>query len=109
MSLAGKYCRQPVAQNAFHYLQNAQLVVHHDVMFSWVVLRDGIEHLLLVNIDQHPALDRVPETRTLHLAWLEHHVAIGQDDRLTELAQMPDDVEHCRIEALLEWIVHQKR
>ena len=43
-------------------------------------MRHGVEHLFLVQVDEHPSLDGIPQTGALDLARLEHDIPIGQDD-----------------------------
>src|SRR5512140_783157 len=109
MPLAREDGREPLPQDLLHRRQDAELVVDHDVMAGRVALLDVVEHLLLVDVDEDPALDRVPQSRSLDLARLEDHVAVGQDDRGPPLAKMPEHVECPRIEPVRKRIVHEER
>src|SRR3546814_596624 len=65
---------QAVAQHALHGGQQLRLVVDHHVVARGIAPLDRVEHVLLVQVDQHPAPHRLPQARALHLARLEHHV-----------------------------------
>lgn len=41
----------------------------------------GFEHLLLVDVDQHAAIDGIPYSRLLDLPWLKDDIAIRQRNR----------------------------
>lgn len=81
LPLPHEHGRHPLAPERFHRRQDAQLVIHHYVVARRVALLDVVQHLLLVNIDQHSTVDRVPQSGALDFARLENHIAIGQDDR----------------------------
>ena len=67
-----------------------------------------IEHPFLVQVDQHPALHRIPEPGALDLAWLEHDVAIGQHHRRPQRVQVRDGFQDPRVEPLCEGIFQQE-
>ena len=92
MSLARKHGGQPLAHDILHRLQDAQLVVDHDVMLRRVMFDHGVQHLFLVDINKHAAFDGIPKAGTLHLARLEHDVAVRQHHGRAETAQVRDDV-----------------
>ena len=60
MPLARKDSRQPVPPDLFHRSEDAQFVVHHDVMVGRVASFDISQHLLFVDVNQDTALDRFP-------------------------------------------------
>jgi hypothetical protein len=93
---------------AFMAARNAQLVVDHHVVRGGVALLDGVEHLLLVHVDQHAALGGVPQARALHLARLEHHVAVGQDHRGPVAAQVLQGFQCAGVEPVGEGVVDEK-
>jgi hypothetical protein len=53
--------------------------VHEHVVTGRVALLDVVQLPLLVDVDEHVALDRLEQPGTLDLARLEDHVAVGQD------------------------------
>ena len=61
VSLARKDRRQAISPDLLHRGQNAQLVVDHHIVVRRVTFLDVMEHVFLVNIDQHSALDRFPK------------------------------------------------
>ena len=73
-----------------------------------VTLLDRREHPLLVQVDEHPPLDRIPQSRALYLARLEYDIAIGQDHRRPEGAAVREHCQRTRIEAIGEGIIEQK-
>ena len=109
VSLAREHRRQSILPDRFHHRQYAQLVIDHDVVPSRKLVGHGIEHLFLVDINQHAPVHGAPQSGALDLARLEHHIAVGEDDGESEAAQMANDIEGVRIETLGEGIVHEKR
>src|SRR5581483_875212 len=51
---------------------------------------------LLVNVDEHLALDRLVQPGTLDFMWLENHVPIGQERDLAPAADMLKDFHTLR-------------
>ena len=48
--------------------------------------------MLLVHVNQHATLDRVPRSRALDLTWLKDHTTIREEDRLAPMAKMGETV-----------------
>src|SRR5207247_4716818 len=88
--------------------QDTQLVVHQDVMFRWVKPLDVIQRLFFVNVDKHVAVYGFEDARAFDLAWLEHHVAVRENDRLPPRAEPLKHVERSGIETIGERVVHQE-
>ena len=44
-----------------------QLVIDHHVVRRWMQLFYRLQHVLLADVDQHPAVDRIPKARLLDL------------------------------------------
>src|SRR4051794_9396877 len=82
MPLARKDGRQPRSPDLFHRVQDAQLVVHEDVVSSRVAILDVVQLQLRMDVNQHTALDGLVQPGALDLPGLEDDVAVGQDDRL---------------------------
>ena len=55
-----------------------------DVVVGRVPALDVGQHLLLVHVDEHAAVEGLPEARPVDLAGLEDGVAVGQDDGRAE-------------------------
>ena len=108
MSLAREHGRQAITQDRFHCRQQPHLVVDHDVMARRMLTLNRFKHLLLVNVDQHAATDRIPQARTLNLARLEYHVTVGEDHRRAEPAEVGNDLKRTRIKSLGEGVVDKK-
>jgi hypothetical protein len=68
-----------------------------------VVTLQAIEHLLLMDVDQHPTGNGLPEARAPNLARLKHHIAIGQDHRGSVGVQVLDDFKGARVKAINSW------
>ena len=108
MSLARKHSREPFPPELFHRRKNTRLVVDHDVMARRVVPLNVGQHLLLVDVDENPAFDRIPQARSFHFARLEDHVSIGQDGRFPKGAGVFEGVERTRVQPVGKRIVHKK-
>ena len=93
MPLARENGRQARSPDLLHRGQDAQLVVHQDVVSGRVTLLDVVQLLLLMDVDQHAAFDGLVQPGTLDLARLEDHVAVGQDDRRPPGLELLDHVQ----------------
>ena len=51
-----------------------------DIVIGRVETLDIVKLLLLVDVDEDAAVERVPEAGSFHLARLEHGIAVGEDD-----------------------------
>src|SRR6516162_4098247 len=109
MALAGEHRGEPLTPDLLHRREDAQLVIDHHVVPGWVTLLDRGEHPLLVQVDEHPPLHRIPQSRALYLARLEYDVAIGQDHRWPEGAAVREHCQRARIEAIDEGIIEEKK
>ena len=107
MSLSNEHGRQPVAPDRLHRREDVDLVVHHDVSPRRVVFFDLVEHAFLVDVDEHLALDRAPQTGALHFARLKDDVAVREDDDRSAQAQVTDGVERARVHAVGKRVVEQ--
>ena len=107
MSLADEDRRQPFAPDRLHRREDVDLVVHHDVSPRRVVPLDIVEHAFLVDVDEHLAIDRGPQTGPLDFARLKDDVAVREDDDRSALAQMADGVECARVDAVGERVVEE--
>ena len=76
MPLAHKDGGQALAPHLLHGGEYAQLVVDHDVVIGGKAPLDGIQHLLLVQVNENSPVHRVPQAGALHLARLEDHVTV---------------------------------
>jgi len=94
---------------SLHGGQDAQLVVHQDIVVSGIPALDVVELALLVDVDQDVSVHDLLKSRALDLAWLKHRVAIGEDDRRSPSAEPFQNVERVRVEAIRERVIHQER
>src|SRR5215472_11753617 len=78
-------------------------------MLGRIALLDVVQLLLLVNVNQHLAIDGFPQAGALDLARLEDHVAVGEDHARAQLLAVRDGVERTRIEPVGEWVIEQER
>src|SRR5436190_1788730 len=67
-----------------------------------------IDRALLVHIDQHPALDGIPDARALDLTRLEYHVAVGQNHGQPQCGEVRDRLEGARVQAIRERILEHE-
>ena len=67
-----------------------------------------IEHALLVDVDQHPTIDCIPQARALHFARLQRHVAVAQDHGLAGSVEVADGLQRARIQPLGIGVVDQE-
>src|SRR6478735_8655283 len=72
VALPNEYRRDAVAHQLLDGGQQAWLVVDHDVVRRGIRLLYRREHVFLVEIHVHPALDGIPEPGMTDLAGLEH-------------------------------------
>ena len=107
--LARKDRRQALLPDLLEGGQDADLVVHEDVVPGRVLPLDVLDLTLLVDVDQHAPLDRLEQAGALDLARLEHDVAVGQDHRRPPRGEALDDVERGRIEAVGERVLQEER
>src|SRR6516225_7433438 len=61
-----------------------------------------------MDINERVPTYRIQEPGTLDFAWLEHHIAIGQDHRRPPLLHVLYDVERVRKQAIGEGVIEQK-
>src|ERR1700691_183275 len=108
MALAHEYRRELGSQRGLHRRQQIRLIVDHDVMRGRVAALHMIEHALLVHVDHHAALDRIPDAGALDLARLEYHVAVREDHRRPQGAQVRDRRECRFIDEPGEGVLQQK-
>src|SRR5437016_14197406 len=105
VALAREDGRQPIAPPLLDGGQYPNLVVHEHVVRRRMAALDVVELLLLVDVDEHAALDRLEQTRAMHLERLEDHVAVREDDGRAEGADVLERVERAGEGAVRGWIV----
>src|SRR5262249_46733622 len=93
MALFGKYRGDPLAPDLLHRSKNAQLVVDKHIMIGGIEALYVFELAFLVKVDEHMIIDRAPQAGALHLARLEHSIAIRENDRRPPLLHMFHRVE----------------
>ena len=108
MSLTRKDGREATAPGFLHGCQDAQLVVDQHIVLGRVAFFDVLQLLLLVNVDQHPALDGLEQAGAKHLARLKNHVAVGENDGRPQLANVFDRVHGAGKEAVGKRVIGQK-
>src|ERR1700723_299596 len=108
VTLAHKDCGEFTPKRRFHRRQQVRLVVDHDIAIGRVALLHMVEYTLLVQINHDPALHRIPYSRALNLARLEHDVAVRQHHGAAESAQVGDGLEGSREQPCCERIFQQK-
>ena len=88
MTLFGKYSGNSFAPDFLHRGENTQLVVDQDIVIRGIEAFDVIELLLFVDVDKDTAVERLPEAASLHLARLEHGIAVRENNRSSPLPHM---------------------
>ena len=97
VALPRKYRGDARRPDLLHRGQDAQLVVDQHVVVGRVALLDVVQLLFLVDVDR--ARGRPPlrtDARALDLARLKDHVAVRQDHRRPQAAEMLEHVERAR-------------
>jgi hypothetical protein len=106
-ALAGEHGRDAIAPGLLDGGQDPQLVVHEHVVLGGVVPGDVVQFLLLVDVDEHLAADRLADAGALDLAWLKDDVAVRQDDRRPPVLEPLQHVQRAGKQAVREGVVHQ--
>src|SRR5262245_10999366 len=109
VTLAGEDRGDAVGPGGLDGGAEPRLVVDEHVVVGGVAPLDVVQLALLVDIDEHVALDRLEQPGAMDLQGLEHHVAVGEDDRLAPLLRVLHGVQGAREQAVRERIVHEKR
>ena len=107
MTLLGKHGDHPVAPDFLHRRQDAKLVVDQHVALRRIEALDVVELLLLVDVDEDLAVERLPQAGPLDLARLENGVAVRQHHRPAPLPNVPDGVQRPGVKPVGERIVDQ--
>ena len=105
--LLGEQGRHAAAPDVFDRGENPRLVVDQHVMVCRVAAFDVVELLFLVDVDQHVAVDRVPDARLLGFAGLEDDVAVGEDHRRGVGLEAFEDFQGAGVEDFGERVVDQ--
>ena len=108
LTLSGKHRGHPRVPGLLDRGQNAQLVVHQDIVLGRVTPLDIIQRLLFMNVDEHVAFDSFEDARAFDLARLKNHIAVREDYRLSPRAEPLEHVERSGIEPIGERVVHQE-
>src|ERR1039457_5902364 len=66
-----------------------------------------VQYPLLVQVNEYPAVDRIPNSGAPDFARLEYHVAVRQDDRPAQAAQMIDGRQCSRIDQVRKRVLQQ--
>ena len=92
-----------------HRRQDPELVVDHDVAPCRIPAFDVVQHLFLVDVDQHLALDRRPQPRPLDLARLKDDVAVGEERGPPAPPERAQRVQRAGIDPAREGIVQEEQ
>src|SRR5208283_2977041 len=65
--------------------QDPNLIVHQNVVLRGVAVLDVVQFVLLVDVNQCGAVESFMQSCSADLLWLENHVSIGKDHRVSEL------------------------
>ena len=68
-----------------HRVEDAQLIIDHDIPLCRIKTLNLGKFLLLMDIDEHAVFESRPEPGALDLPRLEHRIAIREDNRGTPL------------------------
>ena len=64
--------------------------------------------MLLVDVDEHAAAERVPQAGAADLAGLEDRVAVGEHDRRAGRGRVGDGLHRTGVEAVGEGVLEQE-
>ena len=109
LALPGKYRGYARPPGPLNRGQDAQLVIHQDIVLSRVTPLDIIQRLFFVNVDEHVAFHRFGDAGAFDLARLKNHVAVREDYRLPPRTEPLKHVERSGIETISKRVVHQER
>src|ERR1700739_245595 len=70
---------------------------------------DVFQHLFFVDVDQHSAMNGLPNSRLLDLSRLKHSISVGQYNGAANCPKPLDRLQSARIQAILESIINQER
>ncbi|MBN8904693.1 MAG: HAD-IC family P-type ATPase, partial [Rhodospirillales bacterium] len=98
---------ETVLARIIRLVQDAQLVVHQHIMPRGVQAFHVVEFLFLVDVDQHVVMENVPQAGAVHLARLEHGVAVGQDHGAAPALHVAHRLDCAGEQAVGERVVHQ--
>src|SRR5579884_2569635 len=98
----GRYFFSPQVFDVYKYLR---FVVDYYIMIRRIALFNLIQVFLFVFIDQHAPFDGLRQTALGNLLWLKARIAVGDNDRQAQCAQVLQRLENVRIQGLHEWII----
>ena len=108
LPLSWENCGNAIAPIFLDGSQDAELVVHHDVVLSRVASHHILERFLFMDVNEHMAINRLEDAGALDFARLEDNIAVGENHRLSPLPKSRQHVERFRVEAVGKGIINQK-
>src|SRR5450830_4637 len=109
MPLAHEYGGYPRSPLTLDRVEQAWLVVYHDIVLTWITAHHLVEHTFLVDVNEYASRKRVPQAGTFHLVRLKDDVAVRKHDAVAKRTQMRDELQRLGIKALGKGIVQQER
>jgi hypothetical protein len=107
VTLLRQHGADALAPNTLDCVEDAQLVIDHHIPPCRIKALHVSKFLLLVNVDEHAAIESCPKPGTVDFPRLEHRIAIGQDDRGTPFLDVSDRIKRASIKPIAERIVDE--
>src|ERR1019366_7361115 len=108
VSLPHENSRHPRAPDLLDGGQDAELVVHNDIMSRRIPLFHIGQLVLLVDVNQRVPLDRFIKPGAVHLTRLEDDVAVSEKDSCSPMLNVLNHVERVGEEAVGKGIVYEE-
>ena len=109
VSLPGKDGGDPASPHFLGGGQDTQLVVHQQVVVRRIAPFHVLQLQLLVHVDQNVVIGGFQQPGLLHLARLEHHIAVGEDRHRAPLLESLHHLQRVGVETIGEGIIEDKR
>src|SRR6516164_6144488 len=107
VTLSREHRGDAVLPSVFNGLEDAQLVINHDIVLRGIKALHRCQFFFFMNKDQHMSVKGFPQTCAFHLAWLEHGISIGQDRHTSPTFESPYHIECSWIQSCSEGILYQ--
>jgi len=107
LALTRQYRSHPIAPDLLDRRQDPRLVVDQDIMVRRIALFHILELLLLMDVDQHMAVDRFRNSGALDLTRLKDDIPIGQNGGRPPAAEALEGIERLRVQPVGEGIIDQ--
>ena len=107
MALPREHCGDALAPHLLNRVEDAQLIIDHYITLCRIKTLNFGKFPLLMDIDEHAAVESRPEPGALDLPRLEHRIAIREDDRGTPSLEVLDSLKRTCIKPIGKRIVDE--